>query len=96
MDIRRVRTCEKCKAVVPLDRVRLVQKDKETNMFICDDCSAKLKQTVPKSPIRNIPANKKLVKCLRCNYSFPMDVAKVGLLYNASCPYCGKADRLQK
>ncbi len=96
MDIRRVRTCEECKAVVPLDRVRLVAKNQETNMVVCDDCDVKLQQTIPRSPIRNIPAEKKLVRCFRCNYSFPMDVAKAGLLYNAACPYCGKDDRLQK
>ena len=103
MDIRRVRTCERCKAVVPLERVRLYprEKGKDVNVLVCDTCCNELKQTVkqgpPKAPIKNIPpAQPKLYRCNRCNYSFRVDQAKVGLLHRLACPYCGKDDRLEK
>lgn len=101
MDIRRVRTCERCKTVVPLEKVRLYPKGKEGNLVVCDVCCNELKQTVkqgpPKAPIKNIsPAQPKIYRCNRCNYSFRVDLAKVGLLHRLSCPYCGKDDRLEK
>lgn len=101
MDIRRVRTCERCKAVVPLERVRLYPKGKDVNVLVCDTCCNELKQTVkqgpPKALIKNIPpAQPKLYRCNRCNYSFRVDQVKVGLLHRLACPYCGKDDRLEK
>lgn len=103
MDIRRVRTCEQCKTVVPLEKVRLYPKEKgkEGNRLLCVTCCDALKQTIkqgpPKAPIKNIsPAQPKIYRCNRCNYSFRVDLAKVGILHRLSCPYCGKDDRLEK
>lgn len=45
-DIRRTKTCEKCKAVIPLDRVRLYPKNPQkpgVNMVVCDRCCEELK-----------------------------------------------------
>jgi len=46
-DIRRTRTCEKCKAIIPFDRVRLFPKNPEkpgVNMVVCDVCCEQLKK----------------------------------------------------
>ncbi len=45
-DIRKTRTCEKCKAVVPLDKVRLYPKNLETNQLVCESCCENLKAGV--------------------------------------------------
>lgn len=42
-DIRKTRTCEHCKAVVPLDKVKLYPKDSEHNMIVCGECCEQLK-----------------------------------------------------
>jgi ribosomal protein L37AE/L43A len=52
MDIRRTRTCERCKSVVPLERIRLVPKNNDQNILICDNCMTDLKST-PNSKITN-------------------------------------------
>ncbi|PIZ50915.1 hypothetical protein COY27_05530 [Candidatus Woesearchaeota archaeon CG_4_10_14_0_2_um_filter_33_13] len=101
MDIRKTRTCEKCKAVVTLDKVRLVPKDKDTNSLVCEDCCNAIKNKTAKTPITNTQPVKntlgevKLLSCSRCNYSFRIDTIKAGTLHKVFCPYCGKADRLE-
>lgn len=45
MDIRRTRTCERCRAVVTLDKVRLVPKNDDVNIVVCDACCEELKKT---------------------------------------------------
>lgn len=103
IDIRRTRTCEKCKAVIPLDKVKLFPKNKEKNinMVVCVACCEQLKKTenqgLPTTPVKNVPQSKpKIFRCTRCNYTFRVDMAKIGVLHNLACPYCGKADRLEK
>jgi len=43
MEVRRSRTCEKCKNTVPLDRVRLYPRDNERNWLLCDNCCEALR-----------------------------------------------------
>jgi len=52
MDIRRTRTCERCRNVVPLEKVRLVPKNNELNMLVCDACVEEMR-TSPLSKITN-------------------------------------------
>jgi DNA-directed RNA polymerase subunit RPC12/RpoP len=52
MDIRRTRTCERCRNVVPLEKVRLVPKNNEVNMLVCDACVQELRNA-PQSRITN-------------------------------------------
>ncbi|MFH0701477.1 MAG: hypothetical protein V2A62_03495 [Candidatus Woesearchaeota archaeon] len=52
MDIRRTRTCERCRNVVPLEKVRLVPKNNEVNMLVCEACVEELK-SAPQSKITN-------------------------------------------
>ncbi len=42
-DIRKTRTCERCKAVVPLEKVRLYPKDKEKSWILCEACCEEYK-----------------------------------------------------
>lgn len=101
MDIRKTRTCERCKTVVLLDQVRLYPKSDNKNFLVCVNCCEELK----KASAGNIPTDLKakgpapeLMKynCTRCNYNFKADNSRAGLTYNLHCPYCGKVDRLQK
>ena len=59
IDIRKTRTCEKCKTVVPLEKVRLYPRDAERNWLICDNCCVEMK-TAAHSKLSNMP--KKIVK----------------------------------
>ncbi|MBI2125687.1 hypothetical protein HYV87_02265 [Candidatus Woesearchaeota archaeon] len=101
MDIRKTRTCERCKNVVLLDQVRLYPKSDNKNFLVCVGCCEELK----KASAGLIPSDLKakgpapiLMKynCTRCNYNFKADNSRAGLTYNLHCPYCGKMDRLQK
>ena len=101
MDIRRTRTCQKCKAVIPLDRVRLMPKDKDNNLLLCDKCAEEFKKSslekVKSIPTKTKPlprANYKGYFCDRCKYNFKVDDSKVGVTTRLFCPFCGKADRL--
>ena len=103
IDIRRTKTCQKCKNVVSLDKVRLFPKDKDTNILVCDACCEELKQRgKDKEPVQNSKANSvptityTTYTCTRCNYSFRADKNKAGVIHNLMCPYCGKPDRLEK
>lgn len=42
-DIRRIRTCERCKSTVPLDGVRLYPKTHDQYMLVCERCCNELK-----------------------------------------------------
>lgn len=103
MDIRKTRTCQKCKATVPLEKVRLFPKDKDSNLLLCEACCEEMKKNiVQKKPTLGTKA-KVLPKgnyvpyfCDRCKYKFRVDEARVGLIYNLCCPYCGKDDRLSR
>ena len=102
MDIRKTRTCEKCNAVVLLEKIRLFPKIDGTNQVVCDNCCEELK-------LKNKEVDKSLSSktetlptpeygtffCTRCNYTFRLDKTKVGLTHNIQCPYCGKTDRLK-
>ena len=99
MDIRKTRTCERCKATVPLNKVLLFSKDDDKNMIVCDKCGEELKRKVPilQSKIGKLPEPKYLTYfCARCKYNFRVDDSKIGVTHNLHCPYCGKADRLEK
>ena len=43
-DIRKTRTCEKCKTVVPLDKVRLYPKSQDKNILLCENCCQSMKE----------------------------------------------------
>ena len=103
LDIRRTRTCEKCRGVVPLDKVRLFPKSEDKSLLVCMDFLEVLKNVAPpREPIRNTPHNPEFPAehlsyfCTRCNYSFRVDKAKAGVTHNLLCPFCGKAERLVK
>lgn len=136
-DIRKTRTCEKCKAVVALDKVRLYPKNSEVNLLLCQPCCEEMKNMaksripggMPKvlsnqpkaSPLTDVSQgrtpemsfdhkknvfNRKIdtlpspdylkYRCIRCNYFFKIDTSKVGITCNLCCPYCGKADKVEK
>ena len=153
-DIRKTRTCEKCKTVVLLDKVRLYPKDSETNLLVCESCCESLKagirpdlpgknKTIINSPrasaltsvsqssiakMKAEPASEIYIgsqssskmkidhkknisdrtisqlpspdysqyRCIRCNYFFKVDRSKVGITTNMSCPYCGRADKIER
>ncbi|MBU0470698.1 MAG: hypothetical protein KKA62_04170 [Nanoarchaeota archaeon] len=100
MDIRKIRTCERCKNSVPLEKVRLYPKGLDNNLLICEDCCNKLKSsgTKPeqKKPVQNIPPNVVYLHCLRCKYSFKVDKNKADVLHKVLCPYCGKTDKIKE
>lgn len=102
MDIRKTRTCERCKTVVPLEKVRLFPRDKDVNLVVCEPCCDELKTTITqKNP--NIasrvqpllPPEYSTIFCGRCDYTFRIDRNKAGITYNLKCPYCGKQDKLK-
>lgn len=100
MDIRKTRTCERCKAVVPLDQVRLYPKDQNKNLLVCEPCCGELKKAtageIVTSKTKNLSAPSFLgYFCNRCNYNFRADKNKAGVTCNLSCPYCGKNDSLE-
>ena len=47
MDMRRTRTCERCKTAVPLDQVRIVPKNNDVNLLVCDNCMTEIKRATP-------------------------------------------------
>lgn len=103
MDIRKTRTCERCKGVVLLDQVRLYPKSDNKNFLVCTGCCEELKKAsagqIPSTDLKakNLaPVSIIKYNCTRCNYNFKADNSKAGLTYNLHCPYCGKIDRLQK
>lgn len=99
MDIRKTRTCEHCKAVVLLDKVRLFPKDKDKNLLLCDNCCDNFKKSAaaPSSRVSSLPKPEYVnYACTRCVYTFRLDTSKAGITYNVHCPYCGKNDRLQQ
>ncbi|MBS3117084.1 hypothetical protein J4421_05820 [Candidatus Woesearchaeota archaeon] len=58
-DIRKTRTCERCKAQVPLANVRLFARDAEKNWLLCEACCDILKNKgdsnyFKKNPIKNV------------------------------------------
>ncbi|MBI2669257.1 hypothetical protein HYX14_05430 [Candidatus Woesearchaeota archaeon] len=100
MDIRKTRTCERCKVVVPLPQVRLFPKDISTNILVCENCCEDLKRATKapalQSKVKNLPqAEYKSFSCSRCDYDFRIDKAKAGITHNIMCPYCGQSDRLR-
>ncbi len=101
MDIRKTRTCERCKNVVPLDQVRLYPKDENTNLLLCESCcnEVKLKASgnLATSKMRSLaPSEYVNFLCTRCNYRFKADRSRADVTYNLHCPYCGKNDKLEK
>ncbi len=99
MDIHKTRTCERCKAVIPLDQVRLLPKDKDKSMLVCENC---VKEVAKKTTSLQSKTKPLLIPeyqtyfCNRCKYSFRVDINKIGVTYNLHCPYCSKSDRLEK
>lgn len=101
MDIRKTKTCEKCKKVILIENVRLFPMG-EHNLVVCGDCCEELKKNIKdknptmSSKVASLPIPEYTVfLCTRCNYNFRVDKAKAGLTYNLHCPYCGKPDRLK-
>lgn len=103
-NLRGTRICQKCKAVVLLDNIRLYPKDKDTNILVCEKCCEELKKATDpktyeakKSNISNLPtAEYKRYRCSRCGYPFRVDISKAGITHNLHCPYCGETSRLSR
>lgn len=55
MDIRKTRTCEKCKSTVTLDKVRLYPKNPEQNWVVCEPCCEQLRSKGAQQGISNMP-----------------------------------------
>ena len=55
MDIRKTRTCEKCKASVPLDKVKLYPRTKDQNWLLCEACCEQTKAKVSQQIVSNFP-----------------------------------------
>lgn len=98
MDIRKTRTCERCRATVPLEKVRFHPKDRGGMMVVCEGCSEELrKPKLPASKVSKLPAPEYATyTCTQCRYTFRADKSKIGITYNLHCPYCGKTDKLHK
>ncbi len=101
MDIRKSRTCEKCKTAVPLDQVRLYPKPSGGNLLLCNTClnATKKNQREPSIPTKTakLPAADHVAfQCGRCKYQFRVDENKANVTYNLHCPYCGKSDKLTR
>ncbi len=100
MDIRKTRTCERCKNVVPLDQVRLYPKDENKNLLLCDPCCTEVKLKSSGNLATSVkglaPSEFINYLCTRCNYRFKADKSRAGVTYNLNCPYCGKNDKLEK
>ena len=103
MDIRRSKTCEKCKTTISLERVRLIPSGKDTSIVVCDTCLRKSQITAgitprqqpsQSKPIKNIPKTYSLKRCRRCKYDFRIDVNNVNIS-KIMCPYCGRSDSLE-
>ncbi len=77
MEVLKTRTCERCKAQVPLNRVRLFPKDADRNWMVCENCCEVLRnmnmtqvgRTMPaidkKEPVRNVFQQKAPVQPFR-------------------------------
>ncbi len=58
----KTRTCEKCKAQVPLNKVKLYPKDKDRNLLLCEACvealknaaQSKIPSAFAKTPVKNV------------------------------------------
>lgn len=101
MDIRKTRTCDRCKGQTPLDKVRLVPKNKEENFVLCEKCSKEFKERSSTVALRSTkikplpePTYTKY-RCTRCRYSFRVDTTKADVTHRLHCPYCGKSDQLE-
>ncbi len=72
MDIRRTRTCERCKNAVSVDKVKIIPKTKDVTMLVCDACCEEIRSTpqaritegqsriyaeLPKTKITNVPGS---------------------------------------
>ncbi|HLD72007.1 MAG TPA: hypothetical protein VJA23_00325 [Candidatus Nanoarchaeia archaeon] len=61
-DMRKTRTCEKCKAAVPLNQVRLFPKSADQNLMVCGRCCQELMNRTSSldnsGPVRNTPRYK--------------------------------------
>ncbi len=99
LDIRKTRTCERCKSVVLLEKVRLLPKNNEQNVLLCEPCCAEVKKnkislaTTKAKAVNSSYAN---YFCNRCRYNFKADQSRAGVTHNLNCPYCGKVDQLEK
>ncbi len=101
MDIRKTKTCDKCKANVPLEMVRLYPKPMGGNLVLCEACLEKTKRTKthPDIPSRapRLPSSDYFkYDCRRCKYEFKVDENKANITYNLVCPYCGKSDKIAR
>ena len=83
MDIRKTRTCEKCKAAIPLDQIRLYPKNKDTNILVCQPCSQELNKNIKEKSPSILSKTKPLpppsystLSCSRCDYQFRIDENK--------------------
>ncbi len=54
VDIRKTRTCEKCSAQIPLDKVKLYPGNNERTLIVCERCLDRLKNAA-KTTLSNAP-----------------------------------------
>lgn len=54
VDIRKTRTCEKCSAQIPLDKVKLYPGNNERTLIVCEVCLDRLKNAA-KTTLSNAP-----------------------------------------
>jgi DNA-directed RNA polymerase subunit RPC12/RpoP len=108
-DIRRTKTCERCKANVSFEEVKYLPSKGSPNgmMLVCAKCVDEIKNSNAGKPPKDIKpsASKNEPKksegkteffCARCNYKFKVDESRLGYTLNLNCPYCGKPDRISK
>ena len=100
-NLRATRICEKCKAVVPSQNIKLYPKPDNTNLLLCEACLNQIKavnksiQEGKSEKITNLPpADFANLFCTRCNYAFRVNRSKIGVTLHLSCPYCSKNDKL--
>ncbi len=98
MESKHARICNRCKKIVPFDKVRFLPKDSTTNYVFCEDCCTFMKKSAkPKEKSkRQVASPFSTYFCTRCKYKFKVDKSKAGIFYNLKCPYCGKSERLEE
>ncbi|QQG38573.1 MAG: hypothetical protein HYS32_03125 [Candidatus Woesearchaeota archaeon] len=103
LSVQKSRVCERCKALVPLEGVKLFAETSDRSVVVCENCSVELENAKKGKLERtgttkrfNAPAKNASYTCERCTYKFRVDEARAGIVHRVFCPYCGKDDKLIK
>ena len=97
VDIRKLRTCEICKADVPANEVKLFPKDRDRNWMLCEPCCYKMKNRAVK--VSNVPPASQKKAAVRNVYERQVNKQEKGsdddykVLFCTRCNYNFKVDQ---